>query len=198
MNTRFVFGHAVVALATTCALGSAMAQGTERPIRGFVGIGVSDGGDKLATVQWSNGDTTNIKAGGLVDLRGGVDIRLGDSPFSLQASLVWFSHRAGGDNGSVTFERYPLELAGFWRAGENFRLGAGVRRAGDGKLRGRGAASNIGTTTFDSQLGYLLEGEWLVGRTYGFALRYVGEEYTAPNGAKVDGSHIGLRMNVYF
>lgn len=180
------------------AAGAASAQGIDRPVRGFVGIGLTGGGDKLATVQWSNGDSTNVNAGGQVDLRAGVDVRLGDAPFSLQASLGWFSQRAGGTNGSVTFERFPLELIGSWHAADNFRLGLGVRRTGDAKLKGRGAASNIGTTTFKGEIGGVLEGEWLFARIYGLALRAVGEEYKAPNGEKADGSHIGLRFSVYF
>jgi hypothetical protein len=171
---------------------------TSRPVRALVGIGVTGGGDKLATVQWSNGDSTNINAGGQVDLRAGVDVRLGDSPFSLVASIGWFSQRAGGRNGSVTFERFPLELMAQFNIAEQFRIGGGVRRTGDAKLRGRGAASNIGTTTFDGKIGYVLEGEWLFARRYGVALRAVGEDYTAPSGEKADGGHVGVRFNVYF
>jgi len=190
---------AVGALATLGAAGPASAQAaTDRPVRGFVGIGLTGGGDKLATVQWSNGDSTNIKAGGQIDLRAGVDVRLGDSPLTLQASIGWFTQRAGGSNGSVTFERFPLELTGQWRLTDDFRLGGGVRRVGDGKLKGRGAASNLGTTTFTGKVGAVVEGEWLFARIYGFALRYVSEEYEAPNGEKADGSHIGLRFSVYF
>ncbi|MBI5718544.1 MAG: hypothetical protein HZC37_12750 [Burkholderiales bacterium] len=189
---------ATMALAGLGAAGSASAQGVDRSVRGLVGIGLTGGGDKLATVQWSNGDSTNINAGGQFDLRAGVDVRLGETPFSLQASLGWFAQRAGGTNGSVTFERFPLELMGSWRAADNFRLGAGVRRTGDAKLKGRGAASNIGTTTFKGEVGGVLEGEWLFARIYGLALRAVSEEYKAPNGEKADGSHIGLRFSVYF
>lgn len=190
---------ALMAFGALGATGTAMAQGAaDRPVRGFVGIGLTGGGDKLATVQWSNGDSTNIKAGGQIDLRAGVDVRLGDSPFTLQASLGWFTQRAGGSNGSVTFERFPLELTGHWRLSDDFRLGGGVRRVGDGKLRGRGAASNVGTTTFTGKVGAVVEGEWLFARLYGLALRYVSEEYEAPNGEKADGSHIGLRFSVYF
>jgi hypothetical protein len=192
----------VLAAAALLIAGAASAQAGpvagERPVRGFVGLGLAGGGDKLATVQWSNGDSTNIKAGGLVDFRAGADVRLGDSPFSVVASLGWFSDSANGDNGSVRFERYPLELMGTWRITESYRLGLGLRNPGDGKLKGRGAASNLGTTTFKGELGYVLEGEWLFGRSWGVALRYVGEEYKAPNGLKVDGSHVGLRGAFYF
>ncbi|MBK9137112.1 MAG: hypothetical protein IPM15_22825 [Betaproteobacteria bacterium] len=198
----------LAAVAATAAIAlfaspEAFAQGAasaERPWRGFVGIGLAGGGDKLATVQWSNGDTTNINAGGLVDLRGGVDVRLGDTPFTVQASLGWFVHRASGTNGSVTFERFPLEVLGTWRATDTLRLAAGLRRAGNGKLEGRGAASNLGRTTFKAKLGAVVEGEWLFGatRSYGLALRAVSEEYDAPNGTKADGSHVGLRLSWYF
>ena len=189
---------AIAALALAVCGGGALAQDAERLVRGQIGLGITGGGDKLATVQWSNGDATNINAGGQIDLRGGVDVQLGDSPFTVQASVAWFVQRANGTNGSVTFERFPLELMGTWRLADAFRLGAGVRRAGNGKLEGRGAASNIGSTTFKSKLGAVVEGEWLFGGLYGLALRAVSEEYEAPNGEKVDGSHVGLRFSLYF
>lgn len=188
----------LVAWALAAAGAGAWAQGADRAVRGQVGLGITGGGDKLATVQWSNGDATNINAGSQIDLRGGVDVRLGDTPFTVQASVAWFVQRANGTNGSVTFERFPLELMGTWRVADAFRLGAGVRRAGNGKLEGRGAASNIGSATFKSKLGAVVEGEWLFGGLYGLALRAVSEEYEAPNGEKADGSHVGLRFSVYF
>lgn len=194
----WVGGLAAVAALLVGGVAAAQGAAADRPVRGLVGIGLTGGGDKLATVQWSNGDTTNIKAGGLLDFRLGADVRLGDSPFSLVASVGWFSDSANGNNGSVRFERYPVELLGAWRLAEGYRLGVGVRNVGDGKLKGRGAASNLGTTTFKGEVGYVLEGEWLFGRNWGVALRYVGEEYKAPNGQKVDGSHVGLRGTFYF
>ena len=197
--TTFAGALAVVGVAAFGGAGSALAQGLgDRPIRGFVGMGLTGGGDKLATVQWSNGESTNIRAGGLIDFRVGVDVRLGDSPFSLVAGVGWFSDRVNGNNGTVKFERFPLELMGTFRVAETFRLGLGVRRVGDGKLKGTGAAANIGDQTFTGKVGGLIEGEWLFGRMWGVALRYVSEEYTAPNGAKVDGSHVGVRGTFYF
>lgn len=193
-----VAAPSLLALLTLLAAPAAHAQGADRPVRGLVGLGVTGGGDKLATVQWSNGDSTNLHAGGQIDLRAGVDVRLGDTPFAVLASVGWFFQRAGGTNGSVTFERYPLELMGTWRVADAWRVAAGVRRAGNGKLEGRGAASNLGSTTFKSRLGAVVEGEWLFGGLYGLALRAVSEEYEAPNGEKADGSHLGLRFSVYF
>jgi hypothetical protein len=188
----------LLAALAALAAPAASAQGVDRPVRGLVGVGVTGGGDKLATVQWSSGERTNINAGGQIDLRGGVDVQLGDTPFTLQASLAWFVQRASGTNGSVTFERFPLELLGTWRVADSLRLAAGLRRTGDGKLEGRGAAANIGRTTYQGRLGAVVEGEWLFGGVYGLALRAVSEEYEAPNGQKVDGSHVGLRFSVYF
>ncbi len=205
MTTRCQPSKALAALSTLFVLalgaGPVQAQGLglgEKPVRGFVGFGLTGGGETLSTVQWSNGESTNIKSGGLLDFRVGVDVRLDDSPFSVLASVGWFTDRVTGTNGSVKFERFPLELMGTWRISEAYRLGAGVRRVGDGKLKGTGAASNVGTSTFTGKIGGVVEGEWLVGRTWGFALRYVSEEYTAPNGVKVDGSHVGLRGAFYF
>lgn len=187
--------------------GSAQAQSrtdappaeVQRPLRGLLGIGVTRGGDTLVVVGYRNtNETTDMRAGGQIDLRGGVDWRLGEGPFSLQASVGYFSQSANGVDGRVRFERYPLELLGLWHGGERWRAGAGVRWVGDARLLGRGVASTIGTVKFKGKAGGVVEGEWLANRSVGFALRYVVEEYEAPSGEEVDGSHFGLRLNFYF
>lgn len=199
--TRVVCGAILGAtgLAYAQPLTDAQQREAQRPLRGLLGIGVTRGGDTLVVVGYRNtNETTDMRAGGQVDLRAGADYRLGEGPFALQASVGYFSQSANGVDGRVRFERYPLELLGLWQGGEKYRLGAGVRWVGNARLIGRGVASSLGSVKFKGKAGGLVEGEWLANRSVGFALRYVSESYEAPNGEDVDGSHFGLRLNVYF
>jgi Outer membrane protein beta-barrel domain len=176
--------------------GSAMAQSNFRP---FVGMGVSSGGEKLVTVQWTNGDSTNIKTGGMIDFRGGVEYRTPGSNFAFQGSVGYFFDQANGSNGSVRFTRFPIEALGLFNVNDNVRLGGGARFTSSAKFSGTGAAANLGTTNFDVSPGVVVEGEYLARSKYGFALRYVAEKYKPTNGgASVDGNHIGVRFNAYF
>lgn len=71
---------AAIALAAT-AVTAAHAEGG--PVTGFVGLGVTGGGDTLATVTYTNGDTQDIKSGGLVEIKGGFEYRQAESPFAI-------------------------------------------------------------------------------------------------------------------
>ena len=208
MNLGVPRAVAAALMLSTLCLAAAPAQGQplssaadeeQRALRGFFSLGLTRGGDTVAVVGYVGlPETTDVRAGGQVDLRAGADYRLGDSPFFVQAGVGYFTQAVSGVDGRVTFVRYPLELIGLWRASERVRVGLGVRRVGDGKLEGKGVASGLGTITFKGKVGAVVEGEWVANRSVGFALRYVAEQYTAPNGEKVDGNHVGLRLSLYF
>lgn len=176
------------------ASGAALAQ--EKPVRGFIGMGITGGGETLAKVEWTDGDTTKIKSGGLVDLRAGVDIQSPGSPWSLQASIGYHFDRITASNGNVHFRRFPIEGLAYYQVAPNVRLGGGLRYVGSAKLTSSGAASNLGSADFDGGLGTLVEGEYRTG-SLGFALRYVAEKYKY-QGSSIDGNHVGFRMNWYF
>jgi hypothetical protein len=152
----------------------------------------------LAGVTYTNGSTANLRAGGTTDFRGGIDWRAPGANYGVQASIGYFTDKANASNGSVSFNRTPLEVVGYWSANDTFRAGLGLRKTGTAKLSGSGAASNLGSTSFKGGTGLLAEGEWMFGAHMGLGLRYVSEKYTAPNGTKVNGSHGGLRFNWYF
>lgn len=187
--------------ATTAARAQSAAEeaAPARALRGMASFGLTRGGDTLLVIGYVNTpETTDIRAGQQIDLRGGIDWRLGDSPFALQASVGYFSQSANGLDGRVRFERWPIEVQGLWQPAERWRVGGGLRYAGTGRLLGRGVASGLGTVKFKAKVGAVVEGEWLAKRDVGFALRYVHEEYEAPTGEKVDGSHFGIRLSFYF
>ena len=176
--------------------GSALAQSNFRP---FLGMGITSGGEKLVTVQWTNGESTNIKTGGMIDFRGGVEYRTPGSNFAFQGSVGYFFDQANGSNGKVSFTRFPFEALGLFNLNDNVRLGGGARFTSGAKFSGTGAASNLGTVNFDVSPGVVVEGEYLARGAYGVSLRYVAEKYKPTNGgASVDGNHIGIRFNAYF
>jgi hypothetical protein len=170
-----------------------------RPLRGLLGLGLTRGGDSLIVVGYRNSpETSDVRAGQQIDLRAGADWRPGAGPINVQASVGYFSQSVNGLDGRVRFERWPVEVLGLWQPSESWRVGGGLRYVGRAKLLGRGVVSSLGEITFKGKVGGLVEGEWLARRNVGFALRYVVEEYEAPNGEKIDGSHFGLRLNFYF
>jgi len=181
---------------------SIAAQAQSRPgsgFRPFVGLGITAGGDELASVDFSNGTSTSVHAGGLIDVKGGIDVLL-DGPFSMQLSLGYHVDSADGSNGSYTFSRMPLELLGYVSPTDKFRLGVGVRSALDPRISSSGVLAGH-NASFTSTLGVILEGEYFVLRSLGIKLRAVTEKYKGKginSGLTFDGTHGGVYAVYYF
>lgn len=167
----------------------------------FLGGGVTFGGDKVNTVHYTNGDDANIRAGGRLDLRAGVDYRLTGSPVSIQGTIAYHTARAEASNGSVDFSRVPVELLVQWHINEQWALGGGIRKATSAKYNASGAgASQTSDQEFKSNTGFVIEGEYYVIPSVGLKVRYVNEEYkdSANASIKRDGNHLGLLAVYYF
>ena len=192
MKKLFITG----AIALT-AIGSAQAQtpAQERSVRAFIGAGLTGGGDSLATVVFTNGSTEDIRAGALVHVYGGVEFRLAPQ-FTVQTSLGYHvDDTGGGSNGSLRFSRYPVELLAHYQIDPRVRLGGGARFISSAKLDGSGVLAG-NRIDFDSTVGAVIEGEYLVTPSMGLKLRYVNDKYKT-GGVSVDGSHGGFYFTWY-
>ena len=178
---------------------------SDNPLHPLVGIAITDGGDKLASIEYTNGGSRNITAGGLVQLYGGVEYHEKGAPWAVQGTLGYHFDNTSAENGNQRFQRFPIEGIVLFNATRKFRMGIGARYAMAAKFTSNGAGY-VGNADFKSQLGGLVMAEWLITPSMGLQLRYVSEKYKvdAPsaNGASdhltVDGSHGGLGFNYYF
>ncbi len=168
-----------------------------KPLHFFVGLGITGGGDKLVTAQYTNGTSVDVTGGGLVQFNAGVDYQFTEK-FSGSLGLGYHVDRANASNGSVTFSRYPVEVLGHYSVTPSLRLGGGLRLVGGAKLQSDGVASGI-NADFGSTTGLVLEGEYVLNARYGFKLRVVEEKYKSNATQKtISGSHAGLMFNFYF
>lgn len=180
-----------------------------RKLRPFLSIAYTNGGDTLASVKFTDGSSSSIKAGGETLFKGGLDYQVIPA-FSLQASYgLHTDSTKEAKNGGLDFKRTAVEGMGFWNATPHFRAGLGFRKTSDARVTGNGAAS-LSTIHFTSSTGTVIEGEFLTsvmafGRG-GLSLRYVNEKYSpssvdgigAVTGPSVDGSHFGIGFSWYF
>jgi hypothetical protein len=176
------------------------------PIHPLVGIAITGGGDKLSSVAYTNGDSKDITAGGLVQFYGGIEYHEKDSPFGFQGTFGYHVDSTNARNGNQKFQRWPLEAIALYSVAPHFRLGAGARYAASAKFTSDGAGY-VGNADFNSRLGAILMGEWLITPSMGVQLRYVNEKYkvkgAVPNSSgstdyTIDGSHGGIGFNYYF
>lgn len=166
----------------------------------FLGGGLTAGGDKLTTTQYVTGETENLHAGSLFDLRAGLDFRMVNSDISLQGVIAYHFDRSNANNGSVDFSRTPIEFLVQWHVNDKWAVAGGLRKALEAKYNGVDAGTQFGgDQKYSSSTGWILEGEFAITPKVGLKARYVNEEYTGKiTGQKVDGSHFGLLAVYYF
>lgn len=162
--------------------------------RVVLGGGITVGGDTVFTAFYTDGTRKELKAGQLFHLYGGLEYQFQE--FAVQGNIGYHVDQAIGSNGDVIFGRIPLELIAYRQLGEKARIGLGIRKALNPKVEAR--VDSI-KTQFDltSELGTIIEGEWLLSKQFGLKLRYVMEEYKYGS-FKFDGNHWGVMANLYF
>jgi Outer membrane protein beta-barrel domain len=184
----------VLVLAGLAATASQAADG----FKGLVGATLTGGGETLVSVSYTNGTTETVKSGGLVQVFGGFEYQAEGSPFVIQGNLGYHVDDTTGKDSSVRFTRFPMEVLGLWQANDQLRVGLGLRKALNTKVSSSGAASSsIGNTQFDSKVGAIVQGEWLIGPSASLFLRYVSEDYQVGR-STVSGKHVGLGATYRF
>ena len=187
---------AILAMGAAQAQTATFAPETKR-LRLVAGVGLTAGGDKLASVTYEDLGDYDIKAGGLIVFTGGVDF-LVTPVFSLQSTVSYHVDQANASNGDVKFKRYPIELLAYYHPSAQWRVGGGVRYVSSPKLSSSGAARAL-NDEFDNTVSGLVEAEYFFNPQFGLKLRFVHEEYESKRYRdKVDAKHIGIFANFYF
>ena len=191
----------VFAVTALLAVGAAQAQNSypvaePKPLAFLLGAGFSAGGDNLATAQYTNGTSTDIKAGSGVYLTAGANYRF-HPQFSLQASINFHVDDTNAKNGDIKFQRFPIELLGYYHVNEQWRVGGGVRYVSSAKLSSSGAASGL-DFEFDNTTSAVVEGEYFYNPKVGIKLRYVNEKFKAARVKEINADHVGVSINYYF
>lgn len=187
-----------IAFASLLAMTAAHAQQTTAaPLRFMVGAGLSVGGDNLATVEYTDGHSEDLKAGGVLYLTAGADYRISED-FSLQGTINYHVNNSTGDNGDIRFQRFPVELIGYYHINPQWRVGAGVRYTSKPKVSSSGVLDGM-DFEFDNTTSGLVEAEYFYNAKFGVKVRYVNETFKKSGyRGEVSGKHVGISANYYF
>lgn len=149
------------------------------------------GGADLATVYFTDGSTQNIRAGQGVTFGVGGNYRPSKlSPWDISLMAGYKFDNAGGSNGSIKLERFPVELIGSYQWQNGIRLGAGPVYHTDIKFSGDGFLP-------DAKLKDAFGGQIQAGWKW-IALSYTSIRYKGDFGDSVDASNWGIRFIVNF
>jgi hypothetical protein len=187
----------LIIVCAAALVAAAGAQAQERSVRGILGMGITAGGDTLASVVFANGSVEDVKGGELVHVYAGAEFRVAPQ-LTFQTTFGYHvSDTSAASNGSLRFSRYPLELLAHYQLSEQSRLGGGARFVNNAKVAGSGVLNYV-NLDYGSTVGAVLEGEYLVTPSIGLKLRAVSEKYEPSfGGPKADGSHVGFYFSWY-
>ncbi|MGE5452205.1 MAG: hypothetical protein ACM3VZ_10240 [Acidobacteriota bacterium] len=201
--------------AFVAALALAQAAQAQEPLpdskfRFLAGVGYTSGGDTLVNISLTpkngSGPTyyEDLSGGAGIDLRLGAEFRP-STTFRLQGMVAYHNDQANGVNAHASYRRVPVELLGHWRAGENWWLGGGIRKALYGTLD-REAGFKSGGTTLPAEkwdikfsTGLVLEAEYMMSKNWGLKMRAVKEKGRIEDETeKFSGDHVGAILTYYF
>lgn len=186
------------------SLGAAQAQTyvpvedlAARPLRFVFGAGLTAGGDKIATAFYEDDTDLSIKGGDSIALQLGVDYRV-NPQISVQGTVGYHVDQLNARNGHMRFDRFPLELLGYYHVSEKVRVGGGLRYVTNVAFSS-GGASDVGDYDFTDSTGAVAEIEYAYSPRIGFKLRYANDKYEEKiSRTPVKGDHVGILVNVYF
>jgi hypothetical protein len=161
-----------------------------------LGMDIGDGGEKLASARYTDGSSDTIKSGGGVQFKVGVQYPTSTNSSLLATVGYEVDDTSAASNGSIKFQRFPVELLSMWRVGNKVRLGGGLRYASNPKLSGSGVASSLGTYSLKSKLGLVAQGEYLYSEKLGLTLRAISEKFEY-QGKSINANHVQLGVNYY-
>ncbi len=163
------------------ASGLAVAQPPPMQQRNYyVGLlgGLSFGGDRLAIVQFANGDTESVRGGGLAQFGAGIVWQPPVAPLSVQATVNYHVDNVTASNGDVTWSRVPMEVLAFYTGVPGWRLGGGARFVSSARLRSE-VNGFTDTVHFKDTTGLVLEAGFQVSPRFWINGRVVSEQYEA-------------------
>lgn len=210
-NVRISCLAALALAASTAHAGSLVDAGKELLDQGhgFVTAGITHGGKNLASLITANGGLSQVQAGDFWQIGGGLHWQLEDKPVEVTMAGYYHFDSVDADTSTGSFDRFPLELLGYYRVNPEWRVGGGVRYVLWPSMETvkSGSTSNI---DFKNTVGLVLEAGYGFSDRFWVNARYVAEQYQARkarSGAatlaassmpKSNGSHLGINFSFIF
>lgn len=175
--------------------------GRTRDISALVRMHLDFGGTELIQVEWTDGDSSTLKAGQLITFSAGALYRSPTLPFSAEATIGYKFDRVNGSNGSIMFTRFPLELlAAYMHGAHRIGLGGTVHLLPSFDCDAAGLCSS--KVDYGPAIGgivqYAYSHAFQDNSGLDFGLRYTLIRYTGPALANLDGSAFGLFFGGFF
>jgi hypothetical protein len=158
------------------------------PIRFLVTGGLELGGDEVAKVYFTNGNTQSVRAGQGGSIAVGAQLQLPSvEQFLLRATVGYKYVTTAADNVHIRLTRIPVVFTGNWMATKKLRFGAGLAMHNNIKFKADGLGDDI---PFEGASGPTFE----VGYS-GIGLTYTAMNYKDKDKHSYSANAIGLSFS---
>lgn len=148
------------------------------------------GGDDLATFEFDDGSTQDIKTGQGITLALGGHYRAAESPFSVRGTVGYKYVTTKASNADISISRTVLEVVGNYLWDNGWWVGGGITHHSGIKFDADGFGPDV---DFDDATGPTLEVGWRW-----IALTYTNLDYKDEFGGEWDASNFGLKLTSKF
>ena len=183
---------------STAQADDAWAPGTTHMV---LDAGLGFGGDKIATVTFTDGSSKSLNAGDGVFVDFGGQHNFDATNWSLKATLGFDIDAVAAKNANISFSRLPLDVLAIYSHG-NHHFGVGLTEHLDGHVDLDGFGPNA---DFSNATGLIVQYQyWLFGVRY-TNIKYKISSIDIPGGSvgcvancSYDGSNFGVFFNYVF
>jgi len=166
-------------------------------------LGLASGGDTMASFEFDDGSSDNIKAGSGFLLGASLKApitEVNEQQIDLIASFNYMSDSVSASNGDASFSRLPIELLVSTRF-DSLSISGGFTYHLSPEFE-VDLPGDSGSVEADDALGYVLEANYHLSNgsrsnNLYFGLKYTNIEYDF-TGASFDGSGFAITMGTYF
>lgn len=181
----------VAALILSTLVFTAQAQ---TPIKPFIGIGLTGGGDEVSPAVPGENAYRPAKTSGFVHAYlGGMYMPSANQGLSLSVGLQGGTVNESGKKKRYEFSRYPVELGYRQRIFSELGVGVGLRKSLGTHIR-MPNAERAYEPEIKSGLGYFGEVRLGLGEDFSMYARYTVERFDVSNVGKVNGNHAGIYL----
>ncbi|MDC2889383.1 hypothetical protein [Psychrosphaera algicola] len=173
----------------------------------FMVFGYAFGGDDMGTLEYDDGSTSDVSAGGGFTMGGGVDIGINSEsfgfskPIGVKLSGAYKFDSATADNADITFDRFEFTILPYVQLNEKVTLGAGVSFHTGVELSSEMDGSSSESYEFDGATAFVAELGFKQNEQLSWGFRFTSVEYSLANYSGVEatsGSNFGGFMTYSF
>jgi hypothetical protein len=159
------------------------------PVRFLIKSALEIGGDDVAEVYFTNGETQSVKAGQGISIAVGGEFEIPRLEKLLFHATVGYKYvTTQADNAHIRLTRVPLQLTANWMVVNKLRLGAGIVTHRAVRFKADGILNDV---TFESATGPTFEVAYS-----GIGLTYTAMTYKDQNKHAYSANAIGLSFSL--